>query len=131
MNNITSNVKRIRELRNYTQEHVALMMGMSQSKYSRIENAEAPLTMDDLQKIAEILETDVTAFLDVPKVTIQNQSHNECANGYVENLHIENKETQNKLIQTLEDTIQQLKDENQYLKKQIDFLQSIIKPDEK
>jgi len=131
MNKILSNVKQIREQKNYTQDYMAVEMGISQPKYSRIENGEAPCTMKDLQQMADILETDISAFLDMPKITIQNQSNNEYANGYVENLHIENKETQNKLIQTLEDTIQQLKGENQYLKKQIDFLQSIIKPEVK
>jgi transcriptional regulator with XRE-family HTH domain len=106
---------------------MALSMGISQPKYSRIEKGEAACTMQDLQDIANILETDISAFWDMPKITIQNQSNNDYANGYVENLHIENKEAQNKLIQTLEDNIQQLKDDNQHLKKQIEFLQSNIK----
>jgi len=129
MNTITSNIKRIREQKDYSQEGMAVNMGISQSKYSRIESGEASLSIKELQKIADILETDISAFLDNSKITIQNQSNNNEAYGYVENLHIENKETTKKLIQSLEDTIQQMKDEIQHLKNEVEFLRSMIKPD--
>jgi len=129
MNNITSNVKRIREKKGYPQDYMAVEMGISQSKYSRMESGEAPLTIDDLQQIADLLKTDIAEFLDTSKITIQNQTNNEGAygNGYVENLNIENKETNRQLIQAKDETIQQLKDENEHLKSEIDFLRSIIK----
>ena len=113
-------MQQIREQKNYTQFYMATKMGKSQSTYSRMEKGEAPCTMKELQQIADILETDISAFLDSSKITIQNQSNNECANGYVENLHIENKETTQKLIQTLEKEIE-------HLKKEIEFLRSIVK----
>ena len=129
MNRISSNVKRIREQKGYPQDYMAVKMGMSQPKYSRIENGEARFSMKELQEIADLLETDISAFLDAPKVTIQNQTINDNANGYVENLHIENKEAIIQLIQAKDDIIQQLKDEIQHLKKEMEFLQSVIKPD--
>ena len=128
MNRISSNVKRIREQMGYPQDFMAVKMGMSQSKYSRIESGDAKFSMKELQEIADLLETDISAFLDAPKITIQNQTNNEgtYGNGYVENLHIENKETTKQLIQAKDDTILQLKDENQHLKKEVAFLRSII-----
>jgi len=128
MNKIASNVKRIREQKDYSQYYMAVKMGISQSKYSRIESGEAPLTMKDLEKIADLLQTDISAFLDAPKITIQNQTNNEGAygNGYVENLNIENKETTKQLIQAKDDIIQQLKEENQHLKNEVAFFHSII-----
>ena len=94
-----------------------------------MESGESPLTIDDLQQIADLLKTDIAEFLDTSKITIQNQTNNEGAysNGYVENLNIENKETNRQLIQAKDETIQQLKDENEHLKSEIDFLRSIIK----
>ena len=132
MNKIVSNVKRIREQKGYSQEYMAVMLGIKQSSYSRIESQEASLTIEQLQKIADILEIDITALLDSSKITIQNQTNNEGAycNGYVENLHIEAKETVKKIIQTLEDNIQQLKDENQHLRSEVEFLRSIVKPNQ-
>ena len=122
MNNIVFNIKRIREQKGYSQEYMAAMLDMKQASYSRLENQETNLTIARLQKIADILETDIAAFLDSSKLTIQNQTNNEGAygNGYVENLHIENKETTKKLIQTLEN-------ENHHLKSEIEFLRSTIK----
>ena len=106
---------------------MAIMLGMKQPSYSRIESSEANLSIEQLQKIADTLETDITDFLDSSRLTIQNQTNNDYANGYVENMHVENKETTQKLIQSLEDNIQQLKDENQHLKKEIEFLRSMVK----
>ena len=127
MNKIVSNIKKIREQKGVSQEYMAIMLGMKQPSYSRIESSEANLSIEQLQKIADTLETDITDFLDSSRLTIQNQTNNDYANGYVENLHVENKETTQKLIQSLEDNIQQLKDENQHLKKEIEFLRSMIK----
>ena len=124
MNNICFNIKRIRNQKGYSQEFMATQLNISQASYTRMENQEIKLTVDRLQQIADILETDISAFLDSSKLTIQNQTNNEgsYANGYVENLYIENKETLKKLIQTQENEILHLKTE-------IKFLQAMIKPD--
>ena len=122
MNNIGVNIKRIRDQKGYSQEFMASQLNVSQAAYARMENQEVKLSVDRLQKIADILETDVSAFLDSSKLNIQNQTNNEGAygNGYIENLHVENKETTKKLIQTLEN-------ENEHLKTEIEFLRSMIK----
>ena len=124
MNNIVANIKRIREQKGYPQEYMAVELGITQASYARIENQQSNLSVDRMLQIADILKTDISAFLDASKISIQNQTNHEGAygNGYVENLHIENKETIKKLIQTLEN-------ENQHLKKEVEFLRSIIKLD--
>ena len=129
MNKIVSNVRRIREQKGYSQEYMAIKLGIKQPSYARIENQQASLSIEQLQKIADILETDISAFLDASKISIQNQTNNNDACGYVENLHIENKETTKKLIQTLEDHIQLLKDENLHLKGEIEFLRAMHSKD--
>ena len=103
---------------------MAAELGIKQATYARIESQQIKLDLNKLQNIADILETDIAAFLDSSKITIQNQTNNEGAfgNGYVENMHIDNKETTKKLIQTLEN-------ENQHLKNEIESLRSIIKSD--
>ena len=129
MNNIVSNIRRIRDQKGYSQDSMAVELGITQTAYSRIESGESKLTIDRLQEIAKILDTDISAFLDASKVTIQSQTNNDSANGYVENLHIENKESAKKLIQSFEKLIQTLEDENRHLKKEIEFLHSIIEKD--
>jgi transcriptional regulator with XRE-family HTH domain len=103
-------------------EFMAAQLDITQASYARIESENIKLTVDRLQKIAEILETDISTFFDASKLTIQNQTNNEGAfgNGYVENLHIENRETTKKIIQTLEDEIN-------HLKAEIEFLRAMVK----
>jgi transcriptional regulator with XRE-family HTH domain len=57
MNNIGSKIKKIRELRNFSQEFVADKIGISQSNYARLENNEIAISSERLQKIAEALNT--------------------------------------------------------------------------
>ena len=121
MVNILSNIKRIREQKGYPQAYMAAKLDISQASYARIESQQANLSIDRLQKIAEVLDTDISNLTGASKITIQSQTNNEGAygNGHVENLYLENKETTNKLIQTLEN-------ENLHLKKEIEFLRSFV-----
>ena len=57
MNKLGTKIKRIRELRNFSQEYVAEKIGMSQSNYARMENNEVAITNEKLEKIAEALNT--------------------------------------------------------------------------
>ena len=100
---------------------MAVELGISQASYARIESEESKLTVDRLLKITIILETDIAFFLDSSKITIKSKTNNKDAynNNYLENLYIENKETSQKLIHTLEN-------ENHHLKNEIELLQSII-----
>jgi transcriptional regulator with XRE-family HTH domain len=59
MKSIGSNIKKIRELKNFTQAHVAKKLGMSQSNYARIENGRVKFDADKLRQIAVVLETTV------------------------------------------------------------------------
>ena len=123
MNNIASNIKRIREEKGYSQEYMATQLNTTQATYARMESQKTKLKIDWLQSIADILDTDVSSFLDSSKLTIHNQTYNEGAYGnacYVENLHLENKESTKKIIQTLEDKVQHLKKENEFLRSMLE-----------
>ena len=52
---IGNRIKKIRELKNLTQEHMAEKIGVSQSTYGRFENDITELTISKLEKIAESL----------------------------------------------------------------------------
>jgi transcriptional regulator with XRE-family HTH domain len=100
---------------------MAQELDITQESYARLESQKIRLTVERLIKIAEILDVDITEFFSSGKLTIQNQTNSEGAygNGYVENLNIENKETMQKLVRTLEQEIE-------YLKSEIEFLRSKI-----
>lgn len=53
---IGNKIKKIREFKNLTQEHVANKLGVSQSNYARMEKDEIKVTDIRLKQIAEILQ---------------------------------------------------------------------------
>lgn len=122
MNDIGFKIRRAREQKGYSQEFIASQLDITQASYARIESQEIKLSIDRLQKIADILDVNILSLLDSSSISIQNYTNQEGAygNGYVENLHVENKETTKKLIQTFENEIE-------HLKKEIEFLRSIVK----
>ena len=101
-------IKKIREYRNLTQQHMADNLEISQNAYSKIENETTKLTTIRLEQIAKIL--------DVPVETIINDEHQifNLNNNHVEKFYIENLTEQK--TELLERTIDILKEQLEYLK---------------
>jgi transcriptional regulator with XRE-family HTH domain len=61
-------VKAIRELRGYSQDYVALKLGIAQQSYSAFERKASDKRVYTLMRVAEILNVDVCLFfaLDIP-----------------------------------------------------------------
>lgn len=59
MKNLTQNIRKIRELKGYTQQYVAIALNISQRQYSRLENNGVDIKISILKKIATILEVPV------------------------------------------------------------------------
>ncbi len=119
-NHVGSNIKKLKELKNMTQEYVAKSIGISQSSYSDIENCHVLLTDERLLQISEVLG------LPVELVKSFNESvffHNCTQSGYNNTYHITNpidqiQDLTNQLLKVsrdrileLEDQIKQLEDE--------------------
>ncbi len=51
---IGNKIKKIRELKNYTQEYMADRLGINQSGYSRLENDTSDITLSQIEKLSEI-----------------------------------------------------------------------------
>ena len=49
-------IKKISELRNFTQEHIAEKLNITQAGYSKIERNEVDLNLEKLDKLAQIFE---------------------------------------------------------------------------
>ncbi|WP_295677075.1 helix-turn-helix transcriptional regulator [uncultured Mucilaginibacter sp.] len=56
---IVSNIRKIREFRNYTQDYLAAKLQISQNAYSKIELGYSSITLSRLVKITEILEIEL------------------------------------------------------------------------
>ena len=65
---IAANIRKVRENRNYTQEYLALKLGISQNAYSKIELGYTKITVERLFHIAHILNADITDLIGLPKI---------------------------------------------------------------
>ena len=63
MQNLTENIRTIREKLGYSQEYMAMKLGIGQNGYSKIELGYTRITVDRLFEIAKILQTDVFVLL--------------------------------------------------------------------
>ena len=66
--NIGTNIKQIRELKNFSQEYVAHELGVSQASYARIESGTIIPKIDRLERIADILEVDLSTLLSTTNI---------------------------------------------------------------
>jgi transcriptional regulator with XRE-family HTH domain len=80
--NIGTNIKNIRELKNLTQEYVANEIELSQSTYARIESGESVPRIDKLQRIAEVLEVDLSTLLSSTNIFNFTFNKNASQSGY-------------------------------------------------
>jgi len=62
-NAIITNIRKIREFRDYTQDYLAAKLNISQNAYSKIELGYSSITVVRLIHIAEILEVDLAALV--------------------------------------------------------------------
>jgi transcriptional regulator with XRE-family HTH domain len=60
------NLKFYRTSLGYSQEYIAVEMGMSQNNYSRIESGKCKITVQQLQRLAEILNKKIEDLFKLP-----------------------------------------------------------------
>ncbi len=80
---IITNIRTIRESKNYSEGYVAEKVGISQSTYNRKENGESDFTLSELLKLGEALEVSVSKFIDMDLAKVINQYHNQDQSGYI------------------------------------------------
>lgn len=86
---LAKNIKLLRELHDYTQEHVAGVLNISQNTYSMLEKGESRLTIDRLGKLAELYNMSVSDILRLNAQTIiQNVTNNSGGFSHSENVHV-------------------------------------------
>jgi transcriptional regulator with XRE-family HTH domain len=109
---IGQKIKKLRELKNLTQTHMAEELGLTQSAYSKLEMGETEVPFSRLEKIAGVFgmkPEDVIAF---NESMVFNVMHNQTGQGFVVNNN-NITEGERKLY---EDQITLLKDEISHLK---------------
>jgi transcriptional regulator with XRE-family HTH domain len=111
-------IKKLRELKNLTQEHMAQSIGVSQGAYSRMELGETEITYTKLEKISDELGMKPEEIIAFNESMVFNVMNNETGNGLV----INNNQLSEIETNMFEQHIKLLKEENAYLKKVIDGL---------
>ena len=122
MEKIIEKITQYRNRKGYTYENMTHDLHITPAAYRKIETGETKLTVERLFKIADILESPFTDFLDLEK-DILNQHNHDNENVYqqkIDNFYQENKEVYEKLIKAKDEQIQ-------LLMEQINFYKSRIK----
>ncbi|MCU0447622.1 MAG: helix-turn-helix domain-containing protein [Arcicella sp.] len=70
-------IKKIRELRNYTQDYMAKKLNLSLNGYGKIEREETEISLNRLQEIADVLQVKIFDLLgfDENKLFFNQNSH--------------------------------------------------------
>jgi transcriptional regulator with XRE-family HTH domain len=110
--NAGQKIKKIRELKNYTQQYMAQELNLSLSGYGKIERGEIDLSLGRIEQIATILGVDLKTILNFDENLIFNFTQNEQANGIVNNNY-------HNQYNVMEKLIDKYKEENTYLKELI------------
>jgi transcriptional regulator with XRE-family HTH domain len=116
--NIGTKIKKLRELKNLTQEHMASVIGITQSAYSRMELGETEITYSKLVRIAGELGMKPEEVIAFNESMVFNVMHNQTGNGLI----IQNNSLNNEERDLYKLQIETLKEEVAYLKKIIDSL---------
>jgi transcriptional regulator with XRE-family HTH domain len=116
MNTLGQKIRKIREIKGYSQEYIARELGITQEAYSYLENAKKQIPDGQLFQLATLfgVSSDFIKLFD-PQNVITN-TFNDQSNGYfnVEKLTIQ---TQDAAIKALEETIRLLKEKVALLEK--------------
>ena len=109
---IATNIKKIlkmirdaRKIKGLTHENMAYELNMSPSAYNKLERSETTLSLERLLKIKDILDLPFSDLFELKTDYTFNQDLKDNAIGNVQNLYQENKEINEKLIQTLQEEI--------------------------
>ena len=82
--NVARNIRKIRELRGFSQQYVANVLGVSQRHLSRLENDEVPIKVSILNRICTILDVSIENLLSFDEeMLFQQKQHNQYNNCFM------------------------------------------------
>jgi len=74
-------IKKVRELKDFTQDEMAVQLKMSQANYSKIERNEVDINFNRLKEIADILKIDVNDLMNFDEKNFFLIQHNDNITG--------------------------------------------------
>jgi transcriptional regulator with XRE-family HTH domain len=116
---LRENIRKVRELRNYTQEYMADQMGLSISGYGKIERNDSDISLSRITQIAIILNVSRSKLLEFNSEEILKEVQKEdivIVDTKPSNTRVENISINQNDLSTLLDIIRSLREENKKLK---------------
>ena len=113
---IGQKIKKLRELKNLTQMHMAQQLGVTQSAYSKIELGESEVTYKRLERISEVLEMKPEEVISFNESMVFNVMNNQNGGNVFGDINNSISDTERKLYQ---DQIDLLKAEIAHLKEML------------
>ncbi len=111
-------IRKLRELKEYSQEYMAQQMSITASAYSKLERDETDMTLNRLNEIAKILGVDTQTIMNFDEKQIFNitNSHQNAIGN--REAHVYNND---KLVEHLEKEVAHLRNENTRLIEMITY----------
>lgn len=117
---VISNIKKLRELNDLTQEYVADELGLTRGAYNQIENGRTRLTVDKLIQIAQLFNTSIEEVIHFEKGNAYKHYNNASSTNQFQEARIGDYPGRlvllEELVATQRDLIAQLKAEIDSLK---------------
>lgn len=110
-------IKKIRELKNFTQGYMSEQLGISQGSYSKIENGESDITYSKLKQIADVLSMRLEDIMTFDEKQVFNNYS--VAHQFAATIHNHVSDTERALF---EQQVQTLQSEVEHLRKVVEQL---------
>jgi len=125
MQRLGIHIRKLRQLKNYTQSYMAERLKMSSSGYGKLERGDTDISMKRLEAVASILGVSIDEIIFFDE---ENYINNKTKNAKVgSSLRYENRQADTSHLNSAKDgherLIAQLKEENRYLK---ELFQSLL-----
>lgn len=117
--NLGNKIKKLRELRNYSQEYMAENLGLSQSAYSKLETDQTELSYNRLNKIAELLQVSISDIENFDEKVIFNITNNDHSTNNGGNYHQHLYYSDKKVIELQESQIKLLEEKVKFLEEKL------------
>lgn len=118
---VGDNVRKIRELKGFSQDFMAKKLGISQRSYSSIESENKKIDTEKLKSIAEILEVSVLDLFTFDDRVLFNNTNCTGIGIYSTVNQIDDKR-----MELYESQLNDLREEMKFLKDQLRFLQDLV-----
>lgn len=119
-------IKKVREIRNYTQEYVATKLGITQESYSKIEANKTQVSTQRLEKIADILDINMLDLLAFDDKFVFNNINNsyEHSQENAKIIFVNQSENEKELYEQI---VAQYKEQISRLEGEVGFLRGLLK----